>query len=109
MSGSSQPGRWKWRDPDVHVQLLSANNIQLWVFSPSTLTWSDPAAMIGYCDHAQGGNRAFYAHYRAVGGHNGHVDIPSNGQHGWSAWGSQLAAMSGDLAASIRSIATWNY
>jgi hypothetical protein len=55
-------GRWKWHDPDVHVQLLADNNTRLCVFSPSTLTCSDPAAMIGYCDQAQGSNRAFYAH-----------------------------------------------
>ena len=54
MWGLPQLGRWKWHDPDVHVQLLVDNNTRLWVFSPSTLTCSDPAAMIGYCDQAQG-------------------------------------------------------
>ena len=44
-------------DPDVHVQLLADNNTRLWVFSPSVGRCSDPAAMIGYCDHAQGSNR----------------------------------------------------
>jgi len=91
MWGLPQLGRWKWHDPDVHVQLLVDNNTRLWVFSPATLTCSDPAAMIGYCDQAQGGNRTFYQHYRSVGGHNGHFDIPTSGQHDWGTWGPQLA------------------
>jgi len=101
MWGAAQLGRWKWHDPDVHVQLLADNNTRLWVFSPSALACTDPAAMIGYCDQAQGSNRAFYSHYRAVGGHNGHFDFPNSGQHDWGTWGPQLAALSGDLAAAI--------
>ena len=57
MWGLPQLGRWKWHDPDVHAQLMVDNNTRLWVFSPATLTCSDPAAMIGYCDQAQGSNR----------------------------------------------------
>jgi S-formylglutathione hydrolase FrmB len=106
MWGLSQLGRWKWHDPDVHVQQLVDNNTRLWVFSPSSLTCSDPAAMIGYCDQAQGSNRTFYSHYRAVGGHNGHFDIPTSGQHDRGTWGPQLAAMSGDLAAAIKLVPT---
>jgi S-formylglutathione hydrolase FrmB len=102
MWGLPQLGRWKWHDPDAHIQLLIDNNTRLWVFSPATLTCSDPAAMIGYCDQAQGSNRSFYTHYRSNGGQNGHFDIPAGGQHDWSSWGPQLAAMSGDLAAAIR-------
>ena len=77
MWGLPQLGRWKWHDPDVHVQLLADNNTRLWVFSPTTLGCSDPAAMIGYCDQAQGSNRTFYQHYRTVGGHNAHFDFPT--------------------------------
>src|SRR6195952_288992 len=62
MWGAAQLGRWKWHDPDVHVALLNDNNTRLWVYSPAALTCSDPAAMIGYCDQAQGSNRACYAH-----------------------------------------------
>lgn len=102
MWGPAQLGRWKWHDPDVHVQLLVDNNTRLWVFSPATLECSDPAAMIGYCDQAQGSNRSFYNHYRTVGGSNGHFDIPVSGEHDWQNWATQLAAMSGDLVASIR-------
>ncbi|MGJ6123870.1 alpha/beta hydrolase family protein [Mycolicibacterium sp. Y3] len=101
MWGAAQLGRWKWHDPDVHGQLLVDNNTRLWVFSPQTLTCSDPVAMIGYCDQAQGSNRIFYSHYRAMGGRNGHFDFPTGGQHDWGSWGPQLAAMSGDLAATI--------
>ncbi len=101
MWGPAQLGRWKWHDPNVHSQLLIDNNTRLWVFSPQTLTASDPAAMIGYADQAQGSNRTFYAHYRASGGSNAHFDFPASGDHGWGSWGPQLAAMSGDIAATI--------
>jgi S-formylglutathione hydrolase FrmB len=102
MWGLPQLGRWKWHDPDAHAQLLVDNSTRLWVYSPGTLTCSDPAAMIGYCDQAQGSNRTFYNQYRAAGGHNGHFDIPTSGQHDWSSWGPQLAAMSSDLVATIK-------
>jgi S-formylglutathione hydrolase FrmB len=102
MWGAAQLGRWKWHDPDVHASLLVDNKTRLWVFTPGTLTCSDPAAMIGYCDQAQGSNRTFYNQYRADGGHDGHFDIGAGGQHDWSSWGPQLAAMSGDLVATIK-------
>jgi S-formylglutathione hydrolase FrmB len=102
MWGAAQLGRWKWHDPDVNVKLLVDNDTRLWVYSPATLACSNPAAMIGYCDQAQGSNRNFYAHYRAAHGNNGHFDIPTGGQHDWSSWGPQLTAMSGDLAATIK-------
>ncbi len=102
MWGAAQLGRWKWHDPDVHVGLLVNNNTRLWVFSPGTLTCSDPAAMIDHCDQAQGSNRSFFTHFRSVGGTNGHFDIPVGGQHDWSSWGPQVAKMSADLVASIR-------
>jgi S-formylglutathione hydrolase FrmB len=102
MWGAAQLGRWKWHDPDVHVQLLVDNNTRLWVFSPGTLVCGDPPPMLGYCDQAQGSNRSFYDHYRSVGGHNGHFDIPPAGNHDWSTWAQQLATMSADLTRSIR-------
>ena len=58
--------------------------------------------MIGYCDQAQGSNRAFYQHYRAIGGHNGHFDFPTERQPRLGQLGGQLAAMSGDLVATIK-------
>jgi S-formylglutathione hydrolase FrmB len=102
MWGLPQLGRWKWHDPDVHVSLLNDNNTRLWIYSPASVTCTDPAAMIGYCDQAQGSNRAFYQHYRAIGGHNGHFDFPTGGQHDWGSWGPQLGALSGDLVAAIK-------
>jgi len=102
MWGLAQLGRWKWHDPAVHADLLVNNNTRIWVFSPQTITASDPAAMIGYADQAQGTNRSFYTQYRGVDGHNGHFDFPVSGDHGWSSWGPQLQALSADLAASIR-------
>jgi S-formylglutathione hydrolase FrmB len=101
MWGPPQFGRWTWHDPYVHAQLLADNNTRLWIFSPQTLTASDPAAMIGYADQAQGTNRSFYNQYRSIGGSNAHFDFPTSGDHGWGSWAPQLAAMSGDLAATI--------
>ncbi len=102
MWGAAQLGRWKWHDPDVHANLLVANNTRLWIFSPQTLTCSDPAAMIGYCDQAQGSNRTFYTHYRALTGHNGHFDFPAGGEHDWGTWSAQLGAMANDVASAIK-------
>ena len=102
MWGLPQLGRWKWHDPDVHISLLAQNNTRLWVFSPTTLTCSDPAAMGGYCDQAQGSARTFYQHYRAIGGHNGHFDFPAGVNHDWGSWGPQLGAMAGELVATIK-------
>lgn len=102
MWGLPQLGRWKWHDPSAHAQLLVDNGTRLWVYSPGVVTCSNPAAMIGYCDQAQGSNRAFYAQYRAVGGHNGHFNIPNGGLHDWSSWAEQLSAMSADLIATVR-------
>ncbi|MBN3511487.1 esterase family protein [Mycolicibacterium septicum] len=101
MWGPAQLGRWKWHDPDVHVQLLADNNTRLWVFSPSALSCSEPSTMIDYCDQAQASSRIFYQHYRAVGGKNGHFDFPAGGQHDWDTWKRQLAAMAADLAATL--------
>ena len=102
MWGLPQLGRWKWHDPWVHAALLADNNTRLWIFSPGTMTASDPAAMIGYPDQAQGTNRMFYQQYRSVGGHNGHFDFPPSGDHGWPSWAPELGAMSGDLVAAIK-------
>ena len=102
MWGLPQLGRWKWHSPNVHAQLLVNSNMRLWIYSPQTLTASDPAAMIGYPEIAQGTNRTFYAQYRAVSGANGHFDFPQTGDHGWSSWAPELAAMSNDLAQTIR-------
>jgi S-formylglutathione hydrolase FrmB len=102
MWGMPQLGRWKWHDPNVHSGLLVNNNTRLWVFSPSTLGCSDPAAMIGYCDQAQGTNKEFYQQYRQNMGKNAHFDFPTGGNHDWSTWGPQLAAMANDVAATIK-------
>jgi S-formylglutathione hydrolase FrmB len=102
MWGLPQLGRWKWHDPDVHVDLLAQNNTRLWVFSPGNTENPGGPAMLEAGDQAQGTNRDFYQHYRSVGGHNGHFDFPVGGTHDWSTWAPQLAAMSGDLAAAIR-------
>jgi len=102
MWGAAQLGRWKWRDPDVHIQLLIANATRLWVSSPTAVQCTDPAAMIGYCDQAVGSNHSFYNHYRQNGGSNGHFEITSGGQHDWGTWGPQLGAMAADLAEEIR-------
>jgi len=102
MWGPAQFGRWKWRDPDVHVQLLIDNNTRMWIFSPSTTTCSDPAAMIGYCALAQSSNKILFSHFRSTFGKNATFNFPVDGQHDWSTWGPELAAMSDDIAATLR-------
>ena len=42
------------------------------------------------------------AQYQALGGTNAHFDIPVGGQQDWSRWRPQLAATSGDSAATLR-------
>lgn len=101
MWGAPQLGRWKFRDPNVHVNLLVANNTRLWISSPGALTCTDPAAMIGSCAIAQGSNRTFYAHYRRYRGSNAHFDLGGGGNHDWGTWAGQLGAMAGDIAAVI--------
>lgn len=101
MWGAPQLGRWKWHDPNVHVNLLIDNNTRLWVFSPQNSSCSDPAAMIGRCDIAQGSNRTFYAHYRSLKGRNGHFDFPVGGNHDWGNWAGQLPALGADIAAAL--------
>src|ERR1700734_4057505 len=102
MWGAPQLGRWKWHDPYMHAALLGQNDTRIWIFSPKTLTAGDPASMLGIADQAQGINQMFYAQYRSIGGHNGHFDLPVSGDHGWSTWGPELGAMSGDIAGAIR-------
>jgi S-formylglutathione hydrolase FrmB len=102
MWGPAQLGRWKWHDPMVHLTALIDNGTRLWVYSPQSTTASDPAAMIGYADQAQGSNRDFFAQFRQAGGRNGHFDFPLGGDHGWSTWAPQLRAMANDMTSSIR-------
>ena len=101
MWGTPQLGRWKWHDPSVHNQLLIDNNTRLWIFSPQTLTASDPAAMIGFATRRRAATGRSMRHYRSNGGGNAHFDFPTSGDHGWGSWAAQLGAMSGDLASAI--------
>lgn len=101
MWGAAQLGRWKWHDPDVHIQLLVNNATRFWVYSPTAVGCTDPAAMLGYCDQAVGSNRSFYNHYRQNGGNIGHFDITTGGQHDWGSWGPQLTAMVPELVAAL--------
>ncbi|MEE6174905.1 alpha/beta hydrolase family protein [Mycobacterium sp. 050134] len=100
MWGPPQLGRWKWHDPFVHAAMLAQNGTRIWVYSANSGS-SDPAAMLGYPDQATGSNLEFYQQYRTVGGRNGHFDISPGGDNGWGSWSGQLAAMSGDMAATI--------
>ncbi|HYB38924.1 MAG TPA: alpha/beta hydrolase family protein [Mycobacterium sp.] len=102
MWGAAQLGRWKWHDPYVHSALLAQNNSRVWVFSPTNMGASDPAAMVGQAGEAMGNSRMFYQEYRNVGGHNGHFDFPAGGDNGWGSWGPELGAMSGDIVGAIR-------
>ena len=87
MWGLPQLGRWKWHDPDVHVQLLADNNTRLWVYSPSECGVQRSGRDDRLLRPGPGQNREFYQHYRGVGGHNGHFDFPVSGNHDWGSWG----------------------
>lgn len=102
MWGAPHLGRWKWHDPYVHAALLAQNNSRVWVWSPTNMGASDPAAMIGQAGQAVGNSRMFYQQYRNVGGRNGHFDFPGGGDNGWASWGAQLGAMSSDIVGAIR-------
>jgi S-formylglutathione hydrolase FrmB len=101
MWGAPQLGRWKWHDPWVHADLLTANNSRIWVYSPMNMG-GDAGAMIGQAGEAMGNARFFYQQYRNVGGHNGHFDFPGGGSNDWGTWSAQLGAMSGDIVGAIR-------
>jgi len=102
MWGAPQLGRWKWHDPNVHANLLVQNNTRLWVYSPLTTVCGDQAAMGGGdCSVSQGSNRIFYAHYRSLGGRNGHWDVTGGGGNDWGTWAGQLGAMAGDISAAL--------
>lgn len=102
MWGAAQLGRWKWHDPWVHIGKLLQNNTRLWIYSPGALVCTDPAAMVDACAQAHSTNRDFYQQYRQGQGNNAHVDLGNGGNHDWAGWGPQLAAMSADVAASIK-------
>ncbi len=102
MWGLPQLGRWKWHDPNVHVQLLADNNTRLWVFSPPTLGCSDPAAMIGYCDMPRAATGRSISTTAASAATTGTSTSPPSGDHDWGSWCRQLAAMSGELVATIK-------
>ena len=102
MWGAPQLGRWKWHDPYVHAAILAQNNTRVWVYSPTDMGASDPAAVIGDAGQAMGDSRMYYQEYRNVGGHNGHFDFPGGGDNGWGSWSAELAAMSGDIVGAIR-------
>ncbi|HEU0190380.1 MAG TPA: alpha/beta hydrolase family protein [Mycobacterium sp.] len=101
MWGSATLGRWKWHDPNQHVQLLASNNTRLWVYSPMGPT-PDMEAMMGNPAEAAGSARFFYKHYREVRGHNGHWEFPPDGENGWGGWSQQLVAMTPDIIGAIR-------
>ncbi|MEE6176085.1 alpha/beta hydrolase family protein [Mycobacterium sp. 050134] len=102
MWGAPQLGRWKWHSPNQNIDQLAENHTRLWIFSPGSSAPTDQAAMAGFGDIAQGTNSIFYAHYRDVGGGDGHFDLGRAVGNDWATWGQQLAAMSGDLASYIR-------
>ena len=88
--------------PTSTSQLLAQNNTRLWVFSPADADLQRPRRDDRLLRPGQGSNRAFYQHYRSVGGHNGHFDFPTGGNHDWGNWSGQLAAMTGELVATIK-------
>ncbi len=102
MWGAPQLGRWKWHDPDVHVQLLADANTRLWVYSPGTLTCSDPAAMIGVLRSGAGQQQVLLPALPHRRWQQRTLRHAGRGQHDWGSWAPQLAQMSGELVATIK-------
>ncbi|WP_157576295.1 alpha/beta hydrolase-fold protein [Mycobacterium sp. GA-2829] len=102
MWGLPQLGRWKWHDPHVNINNLIRNNTRVWLYSPRSVVASDPAAMLGYADQAQGSNLQFMESYRTFAGANASFQLPTDGDHGWPSWSSALQAMVSDLQAHLK-------
>jgi diacylglycerol O-acyltransferase/trehalose O-mycolyltransferase len=91
---------WKRNDPTVNVGKLAANGTRLWVYcgngTPGELGGADvPAQLLESI--TLDSNKNFQRAYAAAGGDNATFNFPPNGTHGWGYWGSQLAAMKGDI------------
>jgi S-formylglutathione hydrolase FrmB len=102
MWGSPQEGRWHPHSPMATVGNLVRYNARLWVFSPQSRATPDPASMIARPEVAQSSAIMFYTNYRENQGKNGHFELGGPGDNSWGTWGSQLAAMTPDMVASIR-------
>ena len=60
-----------------------------------------PSPAAGLSSQVTDRNRIFYAHYRSLGGRNGHWDITGGGGNDWGTWAAQLGAMAGDIRAAL--------
>ena len=91
---------WKRNDPTVNAARLAGNGTRIWVYcgngTPGELGGADfPASLLESI--TLNSNKNFQKVYQAAGGSNGTFNFPANGTHGWGYWGSQLAAMKGDI------------
>ena len=91
---------WKRNDPTVNAARLAGNGTRIWVYcgngTPGELGGADfPASLLESI--TLDSNKNFQKVYQAAGGSNGTFNFPANGTHGWGYWGSQLAAMKGDI------------
>jgi diacylglycerol O-acyltransferase / trehalose O-mycolyltransferase len=91
---------WVRNDPTVNASALVGNGTRIWVYcgngTPGELGGADVPAQI-LESITLDSNKNFQAQYTAAGGHNATFNFPPNGTHGWGYWGSQLAAMKGDI------------
>jgi diacylglycerol O-acyltransferase/trehalose O-mycolyltransferase len=91
---------WVRNDPTVNVSSLVGNGTRIWVYcgngTPGELGGADVPAQV-LESITLDSNKNFQRQYQAAGGHNGTFNFPPNGTHGWGYWGSQLAAMKGDI------------
>jgi diacylglycerol O-acyltransferase / trehalose O-mycolyltransferase len=91
---------WQRNDPTVNVNRLVSNGTRIWVYCgngrPGELGDTGlPGQVLESI--TLDSNKNFQKVYLAAGGSNGAFNFPANGTHGWGYWGSQLAAMKGDI------------
>ncbi|KUI42038.1 diacylglycerol acyltransferase/mycolyltransferase Ag85A [Mycobacterium sp. IS-1590] len=105
MWGPPGSSAWKRNDPTVNVGKLVANGTRIWVYCgngvPSELGGGGDIAGQFLETITLDSNKNFQQAYEAAGGGNGTFNFPANGTHGWGYWGSQLAAMKGDIQATL--------
>jgi diacylglycerol O-acyltransferase / trehalose O-mycolyltransferase len=95
---------WQRNDPTVNVGRLVSNGTRIWVYCgngrPGELGDTGlPGQVLESI--TLDSNKNFQNRYVADGGSNGTFNFPATGIHDWAYWGSQLAAMKGDIQATL--------
>ena len=99
---------WKRNDPVEQVDRIVANGTRLWIYcapgggpldesvSPDQRFNADSLESL-----AINSNKRFQEKYNKAGGNNATFVFPSEGNHSWAYWATQLQAMKPDLIATL--------